>query len=89
MLNKVLPLLALLLNVPNLNLPSLLLMVVSLLNLMLLVRNELNQWLLDLYLNPLGNELQLDMLTLARDALGYLLFFKHDLNRVIKVDIYR
>jgi len=58
--------LALLLNVLNINLLPLLLMVVNILALMLLVPNELNQWLLDLYLDPPGNELQLDMLKLAR-----------------------
>lgn len=44
MLKKVLPFLALLLNVPNRNLLPFLLMVVNLLALMLLVPNELNQW---------------------------------------------
>lgn len=41
-------------------------MVVNPLALMLLVPNELNLWLLDLYPDPPGNEPQSDMLGLAR-----------------------
>jgi len=41
-------------------------MVVNILALMLLFLNELNKRLLDLYLDPPGNELQLDMLRLTR-----------------------